>query len=275
MGEGASGFRPGDRVVPNIFYACGECRYCRRDRETLCPHLDGILGVLKHPGAYAECFTIPARQLSHLPESISFADGAVIADAVVTAVHAVRRRSQVHPGDWVLVFGAGGVGQCVIQAARAAGAEVLAADVDRAKLERAQAVGATDTAISGTAEFAGWVKEQTGGQGVDVVYDCHGSEQTLRDALAVLAPGGRLVTVGYTQETFALSPQRTSRAELEIVGSRSGGRRDTLEAIQLVASGGWHSIVSDIFPLERINEALELLRSGQARGRIVITINGE
>lgn len=273
LGDGVTGFQAGDRVIPNIFYACGQCRYCCTDRETLCAKLDGILGVLKHPGAYAECFTIPAKQLFHLPDTIPFADAAVIADAVVTAVHAVRRRSQVHAGDWVLVFGAGGVGQCVIQAARLAGALVLAADLDRAKLERAAAVGALGTMLSGTPDFLAWVKDRTHGQGVDIVYDCHGSEQTLTDGLAALAPGGRLVIIGYTQQTSPLSPQKMSRGELEIVGSRSGSRRDTLDAVTWLAAGDWHSIVSDIFPIDRINDALDLLRSAKALGRIVITMD--
>ena len=273
LGDGVRNFQPGERVVPHIFYTCGNCHHCRTNRETLCTGLDGILGVLNHHGAYAEYFTIPARQLFHLPENISFTDGSVIADAVVCAVHAVRRRAQVYPGDWVLVMGVGGVGLSVLQAARSAGARVIAADINDAKLEQAKRMGACEALLAQRDEFAASVKSLTGGEGVSVVFDCHGSEQTLRNGVASLRKNGRLVIIGYTREKYPLAPHWMSRCELEIVGSRSGGRQDTADAIELVGSGHWHSIVSDTFPLEEINEALGLMRTGKSKGRVVITFD--
>lgn len=273
VGADVAGFQPGDRVIPNIFFTCGNCRYCRTNRETLCTALDGILGVLKHHGAYAEYFTIPARQLFHLPDQISFVDGAVIADAVVCAVHAVRARAHLFPGDWALVIGAGGVGLGVVQAARAAGGRVIAADISTAKLEQARFAGANGTLLANRADFADVILGLTGGEGVDVVFDCYGSEQTLAQGIAALRRGGRLVIIGYTQETHPLAPQWMSRHELEIVGSRSGGRQDTADAIAMVGSTAWRSIVSDIFPLEQINAALDFVRAGAAQGRVVITFD--
>jgi propanol-preferring alcohol dehydrogenase len=273
VGAGVTGFQPGDRVVPNIFYTCGNCRYCRTNHETLCTALDGILGVLTHHGAYAEYFALPARQTFHLPDATSFADGAVIADAVVCAVHAVRRRAHVYPGDWVLVIGVGGVGLSVLQAARSAGARVIASDIREAKLESARKMGACSTLLTDRADFRDALREITAGEGVDVVFDCHGSEQTLTQGITGLAKNGRLVIIGYTQETYPLAPQWISRYELEIAGSRSGGRQDTVDAIQLVGSEDWHSIVSDTFPLEEINEALSFLKAGKALGRVVITFD--
>lgn len=269
------GFELGDRVIPNIFYTCGNCRYCRTNRETLCTESDGILGVLKHPGAYAEYWTIPSRQLFHLPQNVSFVDGAVIADAVVCAVHAVRRRAQVCPGDWVLVIGVGGVGLSVLQAARSAGARVIAADIQDAKLEQAKSMGASETLLSDAEGFVDCVRKIAGGEGAYVVFDCHGSQRTLENAIAALSRNGRLVIIGYTQERYPLAPQWMSRFELEIVGSRSGGRQDTVDAIQLVSSGGWRSIVSDTFPLQEINEALDFVRTGKALGRVAITFDDE
>jgi 2-desacetyl-2-hydroxyethyl bacteriochlorophyllide A dehydrogenase len=271
VGAGVTGFAPGDRVVPNIFYTCGNCRYCRTNRETLCVNLGGILGVLRHHGAYAEYFTIPARQLFHLPEAISFADGAVIADAVVCAVHALKQRAQVYPGDWALVIGVGGVGLSMVQAVRAAGARVIAVDTAEAKVRQATGLGAASALLAQQPDLVASIKAITGGEGVDVVFDCHGSQQTITQGVEALRKHGRLVIIGYTQETYPLAPQWLSRFELEIVGSRSGGRQDTVDAIDLVGSSQWRSIVSDSFPLEAINEALALLKSGKALGRIVIT----
>ncbi|MBX3011723.1 MAG: alcohol dehydrogenase catalytic domain-containing protein [Caldilineaceae bacterium] len=274
LGPGVTGFAPGDRVVPNIFYTCGNCRYCRTNRETLCTNLGGILGVLNHHGAYAEYFTVPARQLFHLPEVIAFADGAVIADAVVCAMHALKQRAQVYPGDQVLVIGIGGVGLSVIQAARTAGAQVIATDIRQEKVDQARQLGALGLLFTDQPSWVAAIKALTQGEGVDVVFDCHGSEQTLGQGVNALRKNGRLVIIGYTQERWPLAPQWMSRFELEIVGSRSGGRQDTADAIALVATPHWQSIVSDHFPLAQINEALALLKSGKARGRIVMTMDG-
>lgn len=273
LGPGVTGFAPGDRVVPNIFHTCGNCRYCRTNRETLCTNLGGILGVLKHQGAYAEYFKVPARQLFHLPATIAFADGAVIADAVVCAMHALKQRAHVYPGDHVLVIGVGGVGLSVLQAARAAGAHVIATDIYEAKLAQARQMGAFALPFTDQPLLAEQVKAATGGEGVDVVFDCHGAEQTIAQGVNALRKNGRLVIIGYTQERWPLAPQWMSRFELEIVGSRSGGRQDTADAIDLVASRQWQSIVSDRFPLAQINDALALLKSGKALGRIVVTMD--
>jgi propanol-preferring alcohol dehydrogenase len=275
IGAGVTGFAVGDRVVPNIFYACGNCRYCRTNRETLCTNIDGILGVLEQHGAYAEFFKAPARQLFHLPDHIPFADGAVIADAVVCAIHAIKQRARIHPGDWVLVIGVGGVGLSVLQAASAAGARLLVSDMDEAKLAQARRMGAVYGFLANRGDLVDQVKAATAGEGVDVVFDCHGSQQTLALGVNTLRKNGRLVIIGYTQESWPLAPQWMSRFELEIVGSRSGGRQDTVDAIELVASNRWQSIVSHLFPLEQINEALALLKSGKALGRIVITMDNE
>ncbi len=274
VGAGVTGFAPGDRVVPNIFYTCGNCRYCRTNRETLCTNLGGILGVLDHHGAYADYFKVPARQLFHLPAHIPFADGAVIADAVVCAMHALKQRARLYPGDWVLVIGVGGVGLSVLQAARVAGAHVIATDISAAKVAQAGQMGATALLLADVQEVVEQIKALTGGEGVDVVFDCHGSEQTIAHGVKALRKNGRLVIIGYTQETWPLAPQWLSRFELEIVGSRSGGRQDTVDAIDLVAGSQWQSIVSDYFSLEQINEALALLKSGKALGRIVIRLDG-
>jgi propanol-preferring alcohol dehydrogenase len=273
IGPSVTGFAPGDRVVPNIFYSCGNCRYCRTNRETLCTNLGGILGVLAHHGAYAEYFKTPARQLFHLPAHISFPDGAVVADAVVCAVHALKQRARLYPGDWALVIGVGGVGLSVLQAARAAGARLIAVDLDETKLRQATQMGAGKVLLAHSPNLVGRIKEITGGEGVDVVFDCHGSAQTIAQGVQALRKQGRLVIIGYTQETYPLAPQWLSRFELEIVGSRSGGRQDTVDAIELVGSGQWRSIVSNVFPLEEINEALKLLKSGKALGRIVIQMD--
>jgi 2-desacetyl-2-hydroxyethyl bacteriochlorophyllide A dehydrogenase len=273
IGEDVQGFKVGDRVVPNIFYACGGCFQCRAGRETLCLNLGGILGVIGHHGAYAQYFKIPGRQLFHLPDSISFEAGGVIADAVVCAVHAVLDRAEVKISELVMVIGVGGVGESVLQVAKACGARVIAVDLGDKKLARASELGAEAGFLSDHRNLQQQISQWTNGLGVDAVFDCVGRQQTLELAIGCLRRGGRLVTVGYTQERYPLDPRQITVNELEIRGSRSGGYRNTLQAIELVASGRVKPPVGEVMPLAAANEALEKLRRSEVVGRIVLTIS--
>jgi alcohol dehydrogenase, propanol-preferring len=270
VGANVRRVRVGERVVVNIFYACGDCFYCRTDRETQCTQLGGILGVLTHWGGYGEYFRVPARQVFALPEAISFAEGAVIADAVVTAVHAVQR-GRVAPGERVAVLGVGGCGSAVLQIAQLYGAAAIGVDQSEAKRAHALALGAA-AAVNGQAvDPVAAVREWAGGAGVQCVIDTVGSAASVPQALGMLARGGRLVILGYTQDRPALDPRQVAVNELEIIGTRSGGRQCTAEAIRLVADPRWRPIVTDTFPIGEVNAALEHLRSGAALGRIVLT----
>ncbi len=270
-GQGASRFHPGDRVVPNIFLNCGTCPSCRRGHATVCQRMGGIIGVLT-PGAFAEYFTVPETNLFHLPDAIPFGEGAVIADAVVTAVRAVLRRSSLRAGEWALVYGVGGVGQSVLQIARGIGAHAVAVDIDDEALSVARALGAEAAVNAQSAEVVLSVREALGHDLPCAAFDCVGTAASVHTSLALLAPGGELVIVGYTDETFTLSPRQLAQNELLVCGSRSGTVDDTRDAIRLVASGTVRPHISATVPLQDINAGFDLLRSGRARGRVVVTI---
>jgi D-arabinose 1-dehydrogenase-like Zn-dependent alcohol dehydrogenase len=110
----------------------------------------------------------------------------------------------------------------------------------------------------------------TEGLGVDCAIDCVGSRETLGQAFDALRPGGRLVVVGYTPDEYPLSGRRLAQNEIELIGVRCGRRQDLIDAVDLVASGRFRSIVTDRFPLEQANEALAHLRAGGVLGRAVL-----
>ena len=273
VGAAVTTFKAGDRVVPNIFYTCGQCFFCRTNRETLCINLQGILGVLGHPGGYAEYFKVPARQLFHLPDSITFEAGSVIADAVVCAVHAVLDRARLKVNEAALVLGVGGVGLSVLQVAKVSGARVIAVDLSEEKLDQARELGAEQALLFSTADIPEKIAKLTDGLGADAAFDCVGAGETLALAIRCLRRGGRLITIGYTTDRYPLEPREITVKELEIRGSRSGGRQNTLQAIQLVASGQVKPLLGAIMPLGEANEALERLRKGQVLGRIVLKVD--
>lgn len=270
VGSHVKDFKVGDHVVPNIFFSCGNCFFCRTDRETQCMNLKGILGVLKYPGGYGEYFKIPARQLFHLPATIHFTEGAVIADAVVTSVHAVKR-GRIREGETVMVISVGGCAAAAIQICKFYGARVICIVRSAEKQRRAKELGADDTFNSREVDVPSAIKDLTSGFGVQCVIDGVGSKETLREGIDSLCHGGRLVILGYTQEHHPLDPRQVAVHELEIIGTRSGGRQDTADSIRFVADQRWKPIVTDIFPIEEVEKAHHLMREAKALGRIALT----
>jgi alcohol dehydrogenase, propanol-preferring len=272
LGDGVTKFSKGERVIPNIFFTCGECFFCRTNRETMCTNFGGALGVGIN-GAYAEYFKAPAKNLFALPENIPFEQGGVIADAVVTSVHAVRRRAQVKADDCVAVIGVGGVGQSVMQVAKHAGAKIFGIVRRPEKVELGYKFGADQMIDSSREDVASRIQNLTNGRGVDITIDNVGSEATFREALAATHRGGRIVLVGETEDSIPLSTFRLCVNELDVLGSRSGGRQDTIEAIELVEKGFVTPFVSNTFPLEKINDAFSEIKQGKVPGRAVIKLD--
>ena len=133
--------------------------------------------------------------------------------------------------------------------------------------------GADAVINSSTQDVGQVVNELTGGNGADIAIDNVGTRETFLQALAAVHRGGRIVMIGETDDTIPLSTFRLCVNELDIMGSRSGGREDTVEAIQLVERGVVTPFASDSFPLERINEAFEAIKQGKIMGRAVVTFD--
>ncbi len=269
VGEGVTRFRPGDRVVPHLFFACENCPYCRSGRHQQCTNLRGILGVLVN-GAFAEFFKAPEANLYHLPQDIPFDVGGLLADAVVTSVHA-HQRSEIRTGMTAAVVGCGGVGLTLLQVLTAAGVHVVGVDRSDESLRLARELGANLTVNSQDAERARMIREFTNGQGVECVFNCVGSAATMRDSFDYVMKCGRVVVIGEEPEAPATDTIEIAQRELEIIGSRNGTRQDMAEAIRLVESGAVKPPIARRFPLGEINEALDVVRRG-ALGRVVMTV---
>ncbi len=269
IGVEVSDVRVGDHVVTYNFFTCGQCAICRGDREQLCPHMAAVLGVKGWPGGYAEYLKVPARQVVAVPRGISFEDAAVLCDAGITAFHAVER-SRATRGETVLVFGVGGVGSFAVQFAKMSGARVIAVDTSESKCARALELGADSTINGVQQDVTAEVRRLTGDWGVDCVIDIVGREATMVAGVDSLRNGGRIVIVGYTPEVYHLSGKQLAQNELELIGARCGRKCDLIATVRHVAGGRISSIVTDAFPLDQVNEALALLRSGQVLGRCVL-----
>ena len=171
VGRDVSGLDVGDRVASTLYLVCGRCRWCLRGRETICENFGGHVGV-NIPGGYAEFVVVPARNLVPIPDGLSMPEASILANAIGTPYHAITVRMRVRPGDRLVVTGAGGgVGLHAVQIGVMAGAEVMAVDLGRPKLDRARSLGASATIDPTETELGAAIHEWTNGVGADGVLE--------------------------------------------------------------------------------------------------------
>jgi Zn-dependent alcohol dehydrogenase len=213
----------------------------------------------------------PAKDVFHLPQEIPLVEGAIIADAITTPYHAVVHRGRVSPGDWVVVLGCGGIGLNLVQIAAALGARVIAVDIVDEKLAWAQRLGAEVTINAGQVERLDKEVRRITGGGADIALEAIGKAATQEQAFACLRTGGRLVMVGYSPEKMALNAGRVMFREMEIVGSLGCRPVDYPRVIEMARQGRIKvaELVTHKFPLEEINRAFDVLRSGEAIRAVV------
>lgn len=270
VGVKVDNVQPGDRVTSTLYLTCGKCRYCLTGRETICADFKGYVGI-HTPGAYAEYTTIPAANLVKLPETISFPEGSVIANAIGTPYHALTKRAKVQPGEFVIVTGAGGgVGAHAIQIVKMMGAFVMAVDIGEDKLSLARKLGADVVFDASSGDFSTAAREWTNGDGAEVVLELVGTK-TFESSLKSLARGGRMVIVGsHTGTVLTASPQAMIANEWEILGSRNVTKRELAEVVALVATGRVKPIVTGVYPLEEAESLHQRLRKQEIIGRVVL-----
>ncbi len=269
VGAGVTGLKPGDRVVPYLFITCGRCWYCRSGRDSMCADLGGIIGVTTN-GAFAQMFKAPARNLFVLPESVPFDLGALAADAVITSVHAVYDRGGLGTASSAAVVGAGGVGQVVIQLLKHLNKRVIAVSRSESKLAVARSIGADAAWRAGDPSIGG-LSRGVSPDGIDVVFDCVGSDESMKDALAMVRRCGRIVIVGEEEARLPADTTAIAQRELEVVGSRNGSRMNMQAALELLGRGVVRPVISEVFALEDANRALGRVARG-ASGRVVLKL---
>jgi 6-hydroxycyclohex-1-ene-1-carbonyl-CoA dehydrogenase len=270
LGSGVAGRAVGDRVLIPSVLGCGHCEYCRQGRENLCSQM--VMLGNNIDGGYAELVAVPAKDLLVVPPELPLQRACVIADALSTPFHAVRRRAKVRLGEWVVVVGCGGVGLNVVQCAAAAGGRVIALDLNDSRLDLAKRLGASAVInTTGVVRVDKKIREMTDG-GADVAIEAIGSPATIELAFGLLRRGGRLCLIGYSQEPVSLSAARLMYHELEIVGSLGCGAGEYREILGLVAAGTLQleSIVSGTLPLAEINTGFDRLRRGEGVRWVVV-----
>lgn len=279
VGAEVKTIRPGQRVTNHFYLTCGNCRYCRSGRETLCENFRGNVGAACD-GGYAEYVVLPERNLVVIPDGVSDVDAAVASDAIATPYHACNKEAQISPGDDVLVTGAGGgLGVHMVQMARLCGGRVFAAEVSDDKLALAREMGADEIIDARKGGILKQVKALTGGRGVDAAIDIVASSETLQACFESLAPAGRMVIIGSrpksvfgVEPTFTVNAQEYMKHAQEIHGSKYVNNEEILRTLQLVKQKRIKAVVGRIFRLDQVEEAHALLRRNQIAGRAAMVI---
>jgi len=263
LGPGVNGFAQGDRVTFDSTIYCGACGPCLRGHVNLCDKRQ-VLGVscteYRRAGAFAEYVAVPSRIVYRLPETISFAEAAML-EAVAVAIHAVSLAPSP-AGGTALVLGAGTIGLLVLQSLRAAGCtRVFVADIDPTRLKLASELGAT-AVLSAQTDTVAQVRDLTDGIGVDVAVEAVGRNETVAAAIGSVRKGGSVVLVGNISPEVTLPLQTVVSRQLRLQGScASAGEYP--RAIELMASGAIRvkPLITAIAPLDQGPQWFERLHA--------------
>ena len=268
IGEGVSADRVDERVIVYYYLGCLECAYCRVGNEHLCPNLRAEYGFISD-GGYAEYVTVPARNAVLLPTTIPDVEAAPIGCSVTTAVHAAKL-AEPRVGEWVVIYGVGGVGFGLVQLTRAMGARTIAVGRSAAKLDKALELGAEVAVNAAEENAAESIRGITEDAGADVVFECVGTKESMQKASAALGRRGRLVFVGYSPDSFTVHPIQLVIFEQKVVGSVGATLNELHEAVNLAECGVVRTVIDRTLPLERFESGLNALERGELVGRAVL-----
>lgn len=272
VGDGVEDWAAGDGVTVMPLRWCGRCAACLAGHQHVCQRLE-FVGI-DSTGSLQSRWNVPASLLVGLPHGLSLREAA-LAEPTAVAVHDVRRAA-LQLGERALIVGGGPVGLLIALTARAAGAEVVIAEIDafRRKVAAGLGLATVDPGVADIAEFTdGW----TSGAGADVVFEVSGTQPGADTAVASLGVRGRLVVVGIHPVPRAISLHRVFWRELAIIGARVYQRRDFETALALLAGGQIpaDSVISRVLSLGEVTDAFTAMESGGQVMKVLLDCQAE
>ncbi|MFJ8077623.1 NAD(P)-dependent alcohol dehydrogenase [Streptomyces sp. NPDC096176] len=267
VGQAVTNVKVGDPVILHPLVTCGLCRACRAGDDVHCMS-SGFPGI-DADGGYAEYLKTTARSVVALDSSLEPASVAALADAGLTAYHAVAKAARImRPGDRAVVIGAGGLGHIGIQVLRALSpVEIIVIDRSADALALAKELGADHTLVADGSETER-VRELTGGHGAEAVLDFVGEGGAVEAGVACLRRNGNYYVIGYGGRLDVPTIDVIS-TEINFIGNLVGSYNDLSELMVLAARGkvGLHT---QRYPLASFQEALDDLSAGAVRGRAIL-----
>jgi propanol-preferring alcohol dehydrogenase len=276
VAEGVKNWKRGDRVVVPFSGSDGTCEYCRSGRSHLCDSF--LVPGYTYAGGYAQYVNVPLadRNLVRLPESVSFRDGAALGCRFMTSFHGLVDRVAVQPGEWVVVYGCGGVGLSAINIAVALGATVIGVDINPANLALAKTMGAAFVIDASATDPVEATLQITNG-GAHVSVDALGRAETCVNSIKSLRKAGRQLQVGVTTKKeggqIAVPIDLMVFKELQITATigMPAHRYDAM--VPLVAAGRLvpGKMVTGEISLAQVSDIMEQMSASTNVGTYVVT----
>ena len=257
VGEGVEGWHEGDRVMPFLMATCGDCRFCRTGRESLCTNAGFI--------------SFSTRHLMRVRDELSDEAAAALQIAFGTAWHMLFERGRLRIGETVLINSVGsGIGSAAVQLAHLAGATVIGNASSDDKLARAAELGMDHGINHATQDVVAEVMRLTDGRGVDLVYE-HVGGTLFQQGLDSLDKDGRLVICGgHAGEVVPFDIIPFFRMQKSIIGSFVYTRTEVESCLELARRRQIVPLVYKTFPLTEAREAMATMERREHFGKIVL-----
>ena len=277
VGANVTRFKKGDRVVFPFNQACGRCPTCAEGNQHVCDNM--ALSMFMGAGGFGEYSPVANAEVNlvPLPEAISFVQGAALGCRFMTAYHGVTAQAEIQPGQWVAIWGCGGVGLAAVNVASAMGANVIAVSRTQEKLDKAMELGAV-AAIQAGEDVPGQILEMTEG-GVHASVECLGTAATWTPAIQSLRTRGKLVRIGMSGKeesgVLPLPADILTARELEVRGSMGMQARCYPEMLRMIETGKIRpqDLVTEEVPMEEASRVLKAMSDYDTLGYSVIVAN--
>jgi (R,R)-butanediol dehydrogenase / meso-butanediol dehydrogenase / diacetyl reductase len=255
----------GDRVAGYPLISCGHCLMCRTGNPHVCRTLR-LYGI-DAAGGMADFVKLPINNLIPLARQLDPQLGALV-EPLAVAVHGVSR-APIKDARTIAVIGAGPIGLLTALVARfRVTAQVLIADVLASRISLARSLGFM-TASAGQ-EMMELVRDTTGGEGADVVFECAGVPASAVSMMQLARCRGTIVNLGVFKKPAEVDLQTLNFKEITLMGARVYTREDFIEAAELAPMLPLRSIVTNTFPLSEVTAAFEKFRTGEGVCKVMI-----
>jgi NAD+-dependent secondary alcohol dehydrogenase Adh1 len=267
IGSDVTNVEVGDTVIVHPLVTCGLCRPCRAGDDVHCEN--NVFPGISVDGGFAELLKTSARSVIKLDPSLEPKDIAALADAGLTAIHAVKKAAEIlHPGSRAVVIGAGGLGHIGIQCLKAmTPAEIIVLDPSEKARALAGEIGA-DTTVAADGKQVDTVLEMTDGKGAEAIIDFVGEKGAIEDGVAMLRDAGSYYVIGYGENINVPTIDIISR-EINFIGNLVGSYNDLVDLMTLTAQGKV-ALHTHIYPLDAVNDAMADLDQGRLQGRGIL-----
>jgi NAD+-dependent secondary alcohol dehydrogenase Adh1 len=267
IGSAVTNVKEGDKVILHPLVTCGLCRACRSGDDVHCEN-NRFPGIDSN-GGYAEYLLTTARSVVRINDNLEPADVAALADAGLTAYHAVAKAARrLTPRDNCVVIGAGGLGHIGIQVLKALSpANIIVVDRNPDAVKLALTIGADHAVVADGTQIA-QVKELTNGFGAEVLIDFVGEGGSTAEGVQMLREAGDYLVVGYGENVNVPTIDIVS-SEINFIGNLVGSYND-LQDLMALAARGAVTLHTQKYKLDDYQSAISDLDAGRVRGRAIL-----